>query len=66
MGATRTRNGWLDSPTAWRELGSWCAPSDCKPLRDGVWELRMDHGPGYRVYYAQAGRTLVLLLIGGD
>lgn len=39
---------------------------DCKPLRDGVWELRIDHGPGYRVYYAQAGRTLVLLLIGGD
>lgn len=39
---------------------------DCKPLRDGVWELRIDHGPGYRVYCAQAGRRLVLLLIGGD
>ncbi len=39
---------------------------DCKPLHDGVWELRVDHGPGYRVYYAQAGRKLVLLLVGGD
>ena len=39
---------------------------DCKPLRDGVWELRINYGPGYRVYYAMAGRTCVLLLCGGD
>jgi putative addiction module killer protein len=39
---------------------------DHKPLSDGVWELRIDHGPGYRVYYAQAGRRVLLLLIGGD
>jgi putative addiction module killer protein len=39
---------------------------DCKPLRDGVWELRIDRGPGYRVYYALIGRTCVLLLCGGD
>lgn len=39
---------------------------DCKPLGDGVWELRVDWGPGYRVYYAMAGRTRVLLLCGGD
>jgi putative addiction module killer protein len=39
---------------------------DCKPLREGVWELRIDWGPGYRVYYAMAGRTCVLLLCGGD
>ena len=39
---------------------------DHKPVRDGVWELRIDHGPGYRVYYAQAGKRLVLLLAGGD
>ncbi len=39
---------------------------DCKPIRDGVWELRVDYGPGYRVYYAMAGRTRVLLLCGGD
>ena len=39
---------------------------DHKPCRDGVWELRVDLGPGYRVYYAQAGRTIVVLLCGGD
>jgi len=39
---------------------------DCKPLVDGVWELRIDYGPGYRVYYTRAGKELVLLLIGGD
>ena len=39
---------------------------DCKPLDGGVWELRIDWGPGYRVYYALAGRRVVLLLAGGD
>jgi len=39
---------------------------DCKPLREGVWELRIDFGPGYRVYYAISGRTMILLLCGGD
>ena len=39
---------------------------DCKPIAEGVWELRIDWGPGYRVYYAQAGKRLVLLLTGGD
>ncbi len=34
--------------------------------REGVWELRVDVGAGYRVYYAQAGRKMVLLLCGGD
>lgn len=34
--------------------------------REGVWELRVDVGAGYRVYYAQARRTIVLLLCGGD
>ena len=28
---------------------------DCKPLQDGIWALRIDYGPGYRVYSAQAG-----------
>ena len=39
---------------------------DCKPLADGVLELRVDHGPGYRVYYASAGEKLMLLLVGGN
>ena len=39
---------------------------DCKPLGNGVWELRIDYGPGYRVYYAMAGRRCVLLLCVGD
>ena len=39
---------------------------DCKPLRQGVSELRIDWGPGYRVYYAMIGRECVLLLCGGD
>ena len=39
---------------------------DCKPIAEGVWELRIDWGPGYRVYFALAGKHLVLLLVGGD
>ena len=39
---------------------------DCKPLRQGVCELRIDWGPGYRVYYAVVGKVCVLLLCGGD
>ena len=39
---------------------------DCKPITGGVWELRIDYGPGYRVYYARAGEKLLLLLVGGD
>jgi putative addiction module killer protein len=39
---------------------------DCKPLRNGVWELRVDYGPGYRIYYGMVGKTIVLLLCGGD
>ena len=39
---------------------------DCKPVGDGVWELRIDWGPGYRVYYAQSGKRVLLLLCGGD
>lgn len=39
---------------------------DCKPLREGLWELRIDWGPGYRVYYAMVGRACILLVCGGD
>lgn len=39
---------------------------DHKFCRDGVWELRIDVGAGYRIYYAIAGKEVVLLLCGGD
>ncbi len=39
---------------------------DHKQLADGVWELRIDSGPGYRVYFGKDGNSLILLLIGGD
>lgn len=39
---------------------------DCKPLRDGVWELRVDWGPGYRIYYSMVQRTEALVLCAGD
>ena len=39
---------------------------DVKPVGDGVSELRLDFGPGYRIYFAQRGDVLVVLLCGGD
>jgi len=45
---------------------SWGNFGDHKFCRDGVWELRIDVGHGYRVYYAIAGIQVVLLLCGGD
>jgi len=39
---------------------------DCKPVGDGISEMRIDFGPGYRVYYARRGQVVYLLLIGGD
>jgi putative addiction module killer protein len=39
---------------------------DCHSVGEGVQELRVDYGPGYRVYFGQEGTTIVLLLCGGD
>ena len=41
-------------------------PGQHRDLTDGVSELKIDFGPGYRVYYTQRGQRLLLLLIGGD
>ena len=39
---------------------------DVKPAREGISEMRIDYGPGYRIYFMQRGPVLVLLLAGGD
>ena len=41
-------------------------PGDVEPIGEGLSELRIDYGPGYRVYYMQQGPILVVLLCGGD
>ena len=45
------------------ELG---LPGDVKPVGAGISELRIDYGPGYRVYFVQRGKTLIVLRGGGD
>jgi putative addiction module killer protein len=48
------------------ELRIYTDPLNRQPLRDGVQELRIDYGPGYRVYLSRQGPVMVLLLCGSD
>jgi len=65
------RTGLRDQ-RARERIAQWIArlqaglPGDVKPVGHGVSELRIDYGPGYRLYFTQRGRTLIILLCGGD
>jgi len=41
-------------------------PGDVEPIGEGISELRIHYGPGYRVYYKDTGREIIILLCGGD
>jgi len=72
---TETFRAWLDGlrddnarvrigiPIQRLERGN---PGDVKPVGNGVSEMRIDYGPGYRMYFVQRGKTVVILLCGGD
>jgi putative addiction module killer protein len=72
---TRTFSEWLQSLKDSRARARIAArtqrlafgnPGDVRPVGEGVSELRIVYGPGYRVYYVQRGKVLIILLCGGD
>ena len=68
-------NGWLKALRDSRARAKIAArtrrladgnPGDVKPVGEGISELRIHHGPGYRVYFVKIGDPIVVLLCGGD
>ena len=59
----RAARAWIDIRIRRLSLGN---PGDVKSVGEGVSELRVDFGPGYRVYFIQRAEVLVVLLAGGD
>ena len=53
----------IDSRIRRLSLGN---PGDVRPVGEGISEIRIDYGPGYRVYFVRRGEALVVLLAGGD
>jgi len=72
---SRTFDGWLNGLRDHRAVGRILArierlrmgnPGDVRPIGAGISEMRIDYGPGYRVYYMHRGTIIVVLLCGGD
>ena len=72
---TAAFSAWLErlkDPTAKARIGArsrrlaFSNQGDVQPIGGGLSELRIHHGPGYRVYFTQRGETLIILLCGGD
>ncbi len=66
LGKLKDRSAIMRINARIRRLAETGNFGDAKPVRDGVSEMRIDHGPGYRIYYLQSGRIMVVLLAGGD